>query len=809
MTFCSQRNPDLDIRQLERISFQTKKPEDIINYWNACLRVNILPKPINSRIPIRRWLISRGPYFSLTWEFNPNFREDWPDYEKDHEIIIRQPFELPRAIDISFRTPIEEVEEIVKDDLRKLIIDYQKHQESNRRNPDIDIRQLERKAFETQKSEDIVEYWRASLRTGQLPLPNIERSGSKHNFKGWALPPNTPKTYDQIMRFGAIRWWFDSVGDALEYWTCYGSLSEVVADTGNNAIEEMENKVRELLFQLIEAYDDFNSKVRANPDSDIRQLQRIAATSKKDEDIVAYWKAALRANILPEPTYQEDNFKRWAANNDFKVVWSYPIDEDVFREGIDPEEWLDNYITMDAEYQVNTLTVPRKAPLEKIESAIKTGLLWVIRIYEGTEDEPVILFKRNPSPTGVMYRYEYDTLPKKGGQLDFSSMTPQQLTQLDKSLQVLEGKRLERCQQCRNGYKVKLDEPKTEFPLCNSCFEQDLNRVANLQFVPPEITQQEMKQWSKLAKAGDNYGLYLMVKRAEARAERQLAKGFKRNPDVNIRQLEKIAFDTKETQDIANYWRACLRADIVPRPTLSYGSTKDREIATHVWILARRMFPSLEETKSKDYYLHWKLPSGYHLIHPEESEFHQLFANSRYHEFLGSADTVSEAETKIKEMLSWLLEQYEIEQTWLQEQKIQPNPSQDQRIQRASNKLQAAIESLRAGIPVPPESIKNLDLGIVQLTWKFEDRKVILKMWSENALFDQIKLNFTIFAESLKPGLVIRPFELPTPSKLSFSGRTFINYVKNIGESDPKEVWKLPDVMEHLYLTLIAPVEVK
>ncbi len=45
-----------------------------------------------------------------------------------------------------------------------------------------------------------------------------------------------------------------------------------------------------------------SSSVKKNPDDLLRRLERKAATSNAPGDILAYWQAALRANILPKAT---------------------------------------------------------------------------------------------------------------------------------------------------------------------------------------------------------------------------------------------------------------------------------------------------------------------------------------------------------------------------------------------------------------------------------------------------------------------------------------------------------------------------
>lgn len=71
-----------------------------------------------------------------------------------------------------------------------------------RRNPDDDIRKLERKALQTLAKADILRYWRACLRAGEIPKPTYEVVGPEEYLDGlyirrmWSyLEPGNPTWY--------------------------------------------------------------------------------------------------------------------------------------------------------------------------------------------------------------------------------------------------------------------------------------------------------------------------------------------------------------------------------------------------------------------------------------------------------------------------------------------------------------------------------------------------------------------------------------------------------------------------------------
>lgn len=144
---------------------------------------------------------------------------------------------------------------------------------------DAKLRQLERIAFSTEDNEDVLRYWRACLRAGELPKPSRSYKLSEY----WILhtePQNITIVLDKV-EFRVALYGDTGVGPKAT-WHCR---------TKKESLE----KVREALETVVGWF------MKENPDDDIRKLERQAFTTFDSQDIAAYWKASLRAGRLPKP----------------------------------------------------------------------------------------------------------------------------------------------------------------------------------------------------------------------------------------------------------------------------------------------------------------------------------------------------------------------------------------------------------------------------------------------------------------------------------------------------------------------------
>lgn len=174
-----------------------------------------------------------------------------------------------------------------------------------KRNPDDDIRRLERKAFTTQERGDILAYWQAALRAGELPKPTIEfipkdiqgihETGHKRIYtahpgayidKDWKLGKRTWRVPRIVHWVNDV--WLDQIGYDLGY--------------SSNHPEDLKPVLQDLLdFELRQ-----ENPRRKNPDENIRKLLRVYRQESTPDNQATYWHACLRAGELPEPDESVD-----------------------------------------------------------------------------------------------------------------------------------------------------------------------------------------------------------------------------------------------------------------------------------------------------------------------------------------------------------------------------------------------------------------------------------------------------------------------------------------------------------------------
>lgn len=261
--------------------------------------------------------------------------------------------------------------------------------------------------------------------------------------------------------------------------------------------------------------------------------------------------------------------------------------------------------------------------------------------------------------------------------------------------------------------------------------------------------------------------------------------------DAKIRELQRRALETKRSEDIANYWRACLRVEIVPKPTLEHQVEGLPHLFQQTWTLTPsdlfRPYVSVVENPEL-------IAFGDDVIVSEVSLVNKKVPIYGIH--------VTSEKRLNKMLLIYLQELLEpsssaLQLNWKPKQK---NPSSDNRLRdRENTKLQAAIESLRAGIPLEPDSnlVKKttyLD-GSFSTAFTFEDRTIYVH-WTFNHLFkDLFDIDFEI-----KP----RPF---TNKNLEIKAWTVGGGNRlRIINIPGKTVWDRPEVMEALYEALISPI---
>lgn len=185
-----------------------------------------------------------------------------------------------------------------------------------RRNSDDNLRKLERKAFATQERSDILAYWAACLRAGEIPKPTFaEAKEYKEEAKVYTARPKeyfqkalikyyTPRLvhYPKLYYYQNMVW-SNSTGSDLRTGIQELLDWELAQPELTNWELRQEKRRREL------GENPRRRRTKRNPDDDIRKLERNAASGEAD-DIANYWKACIRARVKPNYTltYTENPF---------------------------------------------------------------------------------------------------------------------------------------------------------------------------------------------------------------------------------------------------------------------------------------------------------------------------------------------------------------------------------------------------------------------------------------------------------------------------------------------------------------------
>lgn len=78
MPLRKRRNSDDNIRKLERKAFETEDQQDILAYWQACLRAGVDPKP-NANTVYEKEAAIPIVYYPTTWSLAPNTQNALPE----------------------------------------------------------------------------------------------------------------------------------------------------------------------------------------------------------------------------------------------------------------------------------------------------------------------------------------------------------------------------------------------------------------------------------------------------------------------------------------------------------------------------------------------------------------------------------------------------------------------------------------------------------------------------------------------------------------------------------------------------------
>lgn len=188
-----------------------------------------------------------------------------------------------------------------------------------RKNADDNIRRLERRAFASEDASDIIAYWKACLRAGELPKPSY--ISKDYNYVTYTT---SPKLYKGLRRNETVRL--------------------VVWEDGDNAIFDKGIKPpfyrtpEEGLSALIEYLEKKENPRRRNGDDLLRKLEREAMRTynQNEADVQAWirlWREQIRRGITPTPNQSGISTNYWwvlpiSMTKSSLVVW-WPDDSTI------------------------------------------------------------------------------------------------------------------------------------------------------------------------------------------------------------------------------------------------------------------------------------------------------------------------------------------------------------------------------------------------------------------------------------------------------------------------------------------------
>lgn len=295
---------------------------------------------------------------------------------------------------------------------------------------------------------------------------------------------------------------------------------------------------------------------------------------------------------------------------------------------------------------------------------------------------------------------------------------------------------------------------------------------------------------------------------------------FRGNPDSEIEQLRRIAFGTKQSNDIKNYWIAALRAGILPKPNVYRKETDGTwEWNAYYWCL----HPDLIEqsswfTKLNVYlvkltqYVGGDLPRGQVLklasnVTNIRDTWNFTFQNANLSDRTSNRLSREEAEELVRQYLQII-----IEATTVFERNPDEKIRQRQREGRGSE-LQAAIEKLRSGIPLEPDEIKSPPPQTIQdFSTSWGDR-AIFRIGPRILSLRYADLNYS--DESSREIMIKLNVEgaWPWPPLDRGKGKEYRSWTVTSFTRDEQQpnlpVWHYPEVMQLMYEALIAGPERK
>lgn len=203
------------------------------------------------------------------------------------------------------------------------------------------MRRLERKAFETLERSDILAYWSAALRAGEVPKPTVATSTNYAQIEIWSARIYLSKENElylnthpldrapRVLRVSPIK----EYGQFFHEKDPYLVQVEFEPDKRRKDPKQLLAALQDLL-----AHEMQQENPRRNPDDDLRKLQRQAARGSAS-DVLKYFAAAWRAGEEPRGNVQLVGTEAFTGYASFRA----PLQFWVFGNGWGLSQYLESY----------------------------------------------------------------------------------------------------------------------------------------------------------------------------------------------------------------------------------------------------------------------------------------------------------------------------------------------------------------------------------------------------------------------------------------------------------------------------------
>lgn len=258
------RNADEALRKAERAYLQDPNLENKLSYWKELLRIGRIPEFDIRTKDYLHWDLGKESvnlYFPKPLSRFPN--------RLHYRIVKMERGTLVETVEITEENALRTVKKWIRDSLLGISNPLKR-----RKNADDNLRKLERKAVETEDTEDILRYWRASLKAGKLPAPTRIEDYNGVPLKTWMLFSGEDVFHidcRKIPHYDLIK----------VYWSLYVN-GKGISSSLELFEKQAEDYIKGFLSGVVQRLVKENPRPRRcqarNADDGLRRLERLAAS---------------------------------------------------------------------------------------------------------------------------------------------------------------------------------------------------------------------------------------------------------------------------------------------------------------------------------------------------------------------------------------------------------------------------------------------------------------------------------------------------------------------------------------------------